>query len=276
MPINSLMSIQSNNYSGVVIPPLPYALCWYDMNDSTNLFDISGHNISALGVKVKTVNNKAVQSPNVNNLVACDVSVNYTTYTLTNVNGVGINGISNASNTKTGFKTDGFTDISGGFAVMMILTPQGANCPYWCKFTTVPYPFSFQTFSRSISNGTSTTTLTSSFSTFTAFTNPILFYNDFNATTMKYNEYVDSSGTLINGTSLYYADISSNPLFIGTKNAVGWGAYKFYEMLVFPSPLSTTERQIVEGWLATKYNLLGNLPAAHPYKGGYFGTNPLH
>jgi hypothetical protein len=38
---------------------------------------------------------------------------------------------------------------------------------------------------------------------------------------------------------------------------------------VYTSFLTTTEIEQVEGYLATKWGLLGNLPPNHPYKNGY-------
>jgi hypothetical protein len=38
------------------------------------------------------------------------------------------------------------------------------------------------------------------------------------------------------------------------------------EVLVFNSALTTSDRQKIEGYLAWKYGLQGNLPAGHPYK----------
>ena len=40
----------------------------------------------------------------------------------------------------------------------------------------------------------------------------------------------------------------------------------YSEFLVFDSQLSTTNQQLVEGYLAWKWGLQGNLPAGHPYK----------
>jgi hypothetical protein len=42
-------------------------------------------------------------------------------------------------------------------------------------------------------------------------------------------------------------------------------AYDMGDFLLFPSVLSTTNRQIVEGWLAWKWGLQGSLIAGHPY-----------
>jgi hypothetical protein len=41
------------------------------------------------------------------------------------------------------------------------------------------------------------------------------------------------------------------------------------EVLVYKSFLTTTEVAKVEGYFATKWGLLGNLPVGHPYKNGY-------
>jgi hypothetical protein len=39
-----------------------------------------------------------------------------------------------------------------------------------------------------------------------------------------------------------------------------------YEILVYSTPLTQAQRQQVEGYLAWKWGLVGNLPSAHPYK----------
>ena len=273
MPINSLMSIQSSNFSGVVVPN---SICWYDMGDLSNIYDVSGNNVTGINMTVKTIKNKAVNSPNINNLVSYDVSANYSSYVITMIFGIQRYAVSTLTNPNTGFKTDGLTDLSKGFAVVMVFTSSGNTSPYWCKYTNTYYPFSCLSNTRYIGNGTSFSAATSSQSTSSGSAVPIIFYNDFNTTTMKYNEYVNSSGALLDASFSYYGDISSNPLYIGTRNGGFGGAYKYYEILVFPFPLSTNQRWVVEGWLATKHQLLDYLPSDHLYKGGYFGTNPLH
>lgn len=40
----------------------------------------------------------------------------------------------------------------------------------------------------------------------------------------------------------------------------------YYEIIVYNTALTTSERQQVEGYLAWKWNLVSNLPASHPYK----------
>ena len=44
-----------------------------------------------------------------------------------------------------------------------------------------------------------------------------------------------------------------------------WGGY-IAEVLIYKSVLSTTDRQTVEGYLASKWGLQSSLPAGHPYK----------
>jgi len=81
----------------------------------------------------------------------------------------------------------------------------------------------------------------------------------------------------INGTqytlSLTQAKIPDNTegLNIGCWNPTNASNIVFDcgELLVYTSFLSTTEIQRVEGYLATKWGLLGNLPSNHPYKNGY-------
>jgi hypothetical protein len=42
------------------------------------------------------------------------------------------------------------------------------------------------------------------------------------------------------------------------------------EILIYSKFLTHAERQRVEGYLAWKWGLTGQLPAAHPYAGGRF------
>ncbi len=57
---------------------------------------------------------------------------------------------------------------------------------------------------------------------------------------------------------------------IGNIRAETIGGYAYngsvFEVLVLPTTLSTTDRQMVEGYLAHKWGLAANLPGGHPYK----------
>jgi len=75
----------------------------------------------------------------------------------------------------------------------------------------------------------------------------------------------------LNGTSwnsTVAAMMSSGAVSVG--NRIGAFAYQFLgdmaAMVVVNRPLSTAERQSLEGYLAWKYGIQGNLPAGHPYK----------
>jgi hypothetical protein len=88
----------------------------------------------------------------------------------------------------------------------------------------------------------------------------------------------------VNGTE--YAISTQTPTSITTKasggrtvigtfyNAGGYhsGTYSGYfaEILIYSKFLTNAERQRIEGYLAWKWGLLGQLPATHPYVGGRF------
>jgi hypothetical protein len=92
-------------------------------------------------------------------------------------------------------------------------------------------------------------------------------------------------GTVIDGTNQYQymngtntASRSLSMTFNVARVGVGFQAYAevsgssdrwdgaVNEVLVFNRALSTDDRQTVEGYLAWKWGLQGNLPTAHPYK----------
>jgi len=66
----------------------------------------------------------------------------------------------------------------------------------------------------------------------------------------------NAAATVTQQTFLLYSSLSSGRSFNGA----------FSEVLFFASDLSATNRQKVEGYLAHKWALAGNLPADHPYK----------
>lgn len=96
--------------------------------------------------------------------------------------------------------------------------------------------------------------------------------------TMYICEYVNDGTTLthyLTGTT--YASGSARTYGTGLTTSIGlrFGggegfAGNIYEVCVFNSALSTSARQQVEGYLATKWGLQSKLPSTHPYKG-----NPL-
>ena len=76
------------------------------------------------------------------------------------------------------------------------------------------------------------------------------------------------SGTITAGNSSDTA--SSTGVFVGI-NASGNTQYlngNIYELIVYPSALSPMQRQVIEGYLASKWGLLSNTPISHPYRRG--------
>jgi hypothetical protein len=63
------------------------------------------------------------------------------------------------------------------------------------------------------------------------------------------------------------ADVTSG-LALGTYNNAAFFSGVVQEIRVYDVILTTDERQYIEGELATKWDLLDNLPGDHPYKGG--------
>jgi hypothetical protein len=87
---------------------------------------------------------------------------------------------------------------------------------------------------------------------------------------------------VINGTQLGTRAFTAN--FNIARSGIGFQAYQgvtttsdrwdgaINEVVAYNRALSTDDRQTVEGYLAWKWGLQGNLPAAHPYKNNNPGT----
>jgi hypothetical protein len=93
-------------------------------------------------------------------------------------------------------------------------------------------------------------------------------------------------GAIINGGSNSFLYLNgtqtgtagSTPTVSGTADTVSIGAYQdgaspsaalngtMNEILLYYAILTTAQRQNIEGYLAWKWNLVGSLPATHPYK----------
>jgi hypothetical protein len=62
------------------------------------------------------------------------------------------------------------------------------------------------------------------------------------------------------------ADANNDGIYIGTRGDNGTSFQGvFYEIIAYNTVLSTSERQTVEGYLAWKWGLQGQLPSGHPY-----------
>ena len=94
------------------------------------------------------------------------------------------------------------------------------------------------------------------------------------ANTTYIHDYTYSSGgsaaSFVNGT-VYGSNSSSSATFgagltfIGYYNGPVYFSGTIQEILIFNTILTTSERQSIEGYLAWKWSLQGNLPVAHPY-----------
>ena len=62
------------------------------------------------------------------------------------------------------------------------------------------------------------------------------------------------------------SDANNDSLYIGTRGD-NYSSFQgvFYEIIVYNTVLSTTDREKIEGYLAWKWGLQANLPASHPY-----------
>ena len=75
--------------------------------------------------------------------------------------------------------------------------------------------------------------------------------------------YLNGSATSVANTSFTGKNLNAS-----LRWAISGGAFKGYigELITYPSVLSTTDRQKIEGYLAWKWGLQASLPAGHPYK----------
>jgi hypothetical protein len=114
-------------------------------------------------------------------------------------------------------------------------------------------------------------------STYTRAANTMQIFNSQNATTGT-TLFADGSSINLNLSNNMTTSTDTSPLAaaLGNDNFTVFGtggpdnipspAGKVSEVLVFNANLSTTNRQLVEGYLAWKWGLQGNLPSNHPYK----------
>lgn len=79
-----------------------------------------------------------------------------------------------------------------------------------------------------------------------------------------------SGSTLINGSPHAYVatnvNVDAGTFYLGYIPGGGYADIDLGEIVMFPFALNATARQIMEGYLAWKWGLQGNLPLDHPYK----------
>jgi len=80
--------------------------------------------------------------------------------------------------------------------------------------------------------------------------------------------YRDGTLQTSNTTNPGVAANSACPLGIGgnaTINDARSGTYNIYEIIIYNTALTTTQQQQIEGYLAWKWGMQGNLPSTHPF-----------
>ena len=81
--------------------------------------------------------------------------------------------------------------------------------------------------------------------------------------TTQYNEYINGNTPFTYNYSSVYGDTGTN-VIIGA-NGGGYGDIAISEVLMYDNVLSTTNQQLIEGYLAWKWNINSSLPTNHPY-----------
>jgi hypothetical protein len=105
-------------------------------------------------------------------------------------------------------------------------------------------------------------------------TNPSISANAWAMFCLGYANGTDLSNFTVNGTTrttsagiLTVTDVtySGQPLYINGNVVSSSDTSSVAEIILYNRSVSTTERQVVEGYLAWKWGLSGNLPSTHPY-----------
>ena len=111
---------------------------------------------------------------------------------------------------------------------------------------------------------------------------PFSLFQEANYTTRTLNVFKDGTN-IASGTATYFtegggttSDTNSSEISISNSTAsAAMNNVDVRELILFTgSPLTTAQRQQVEGYLAWKWNLQGNLPSTHPFtQANYFFNN---
>ena len=87
-----------------------------------------------------------------------------------------------------------------------------------------------------------------------------------------------NGSTFQNSGAAYTRDNQDRPFTIGScRPDTFYGKSNISEVLIFDTALTTEDRQKIEGYLAHKWSLEGNLPEAHSYKSSIpiVGSSPF-
>jgi hypothetical protein len=106
----------------------------------------------------------------------------------------------------------------------------------------------------------------------------VIFGYSMNQTTNNISEWTNGTANTITGSYTLPANMDSgnnfNTIFIGNRGDGVTGPFtgNFSEILIYNTPLTTTQRQDIEGYLAQKWGLRTWLPSSHPY---YYDSGPV-
>ena len=238
------MSLQSAVY-GFVPTSITGCQVWLDGMDSSTVSFSSGSNVSSWSDKSGNGRNATVYAG---------------TPTYTSALGMTFNGSSSLQITYTASPTietmfvivkfnsvSGQGDILSGTASgqreYLMYFPYSPGTIYLGRHSTAP--------SGAINGGTVTTG-----------SNYLLGYV-FNGTGNTISFY-QSGNTITSGTPQFTYSAGGTISVIGSYNGGGYLQGQIYEMIIYSTALSTTERQQVEGYLAQKWGLTSSLPSSHP------------
>jgi hypothetical protein len=247
-------------YSDSVFTPTMFSSLqlWLDAQDTATFTFTSG-------TKITQMNDK---SGNSRNAIPFENSPIYSATALNNYPAVQMAPVS----TLRAPMASGVTNL--GMSVFVVFQKTGATSAIADTLVTrgtlnIAGPIDMQTSAannlRYRGNGSAQTADTATFSLRTA-TSPTLF--NFYAAPSAWQEWVNGTISLNSATAASYADPAGVQYFF-----IGARADKFTEfrgnigeVLLYNRNLSSDDRQTVEGYLAWKWGLQGNLPLTHPYK----------
>lgn len=253
--VSGNVSLTSASYTPADIPGLRL---WFDANDAAS--------VQITGGFVSQWNDKSGF-----NAHATPTSSAVNTYGTTLYNG--LPGIQ--------FNAAGFVaplpagQLSRGITFFGVFQKNGTAQSFEALFSrslnnTYPSPFDIYNAVRLLGNGTTFSNQTSGFDirngTGLNILSGAIAIQSISGSQAIYNEWVNGTSQMINPIVFEYGDTASG-LYIGTR-AEGGTNFRgvMSEVIVYNRVLSDTEREVVEGYLATKWNMRSNLVAYHPYK----------
>jgi hypothetical protein len=243
-------------------------VCHYDFTDPSKMIKSNGSNVVNDNDIVDHILDKA------NNYTLYQKGSN-TNYYRKNA-GLGLSKsciyVSGTSNSTCGLSTTGsYPSFPNGVDCYIVLRSTVVNNNLIINKTAsnIPYPFDIKN-NFNCGNGTQYTSTNLNKNNFSSVNSVAMIYS---ASVFKSNnrfiEYLNGSSLnnyLNTAISTSYGD-GNNPLNVCRRadNATV-SQMEIGEIIMFDNLLSDVDRQTIEGYLATKFNLQSYLPSSHPYK----------